>query len=101
MTVIVGGDIAQLPHIVDTSVYFSKPVGDITLQGFYEDQTFRIIITIKVNKHTNSETEKKVRKLPFNFYTGKNFYTFTLVETSVITKSHLYSFKNCRISKSD
>lgn len=47
MTVIVAGDIAQLPHIVDTSVYFSKPVGDITLQGFYEDQTLRIISLLK------------------------------------------------------
>lgn len=101
VTVIVAGDIAQLPVIVDKSVYFSKPVADITLRGFYEDETFRIIITIKVNKHTNSRTEKKVRKLLFNFYIGENFYTFTLVETSVIKKSHLYSFKNGRISKSD
>ena len=71
LSVILVGDSAQSPPIANKPLYYPKPTGDVALQGFHAYQVFRTVITHKVNKRANDESEENFRKLLINLRTGE------------------------------
>ena len=57
MFLILLGDITQLQPIADKHLYYTQPVRDIILQGFYVYQTFRTVFTLKLKQCANSLTK--------------------------------------------
>lgn len=97
LSVILVGDIAQLPPIANTPLYYTKPVGDLALQDFYGHQAFRTVITLKVNQLANGESEENSRKLLINLRIGK----FSKDDWKLLFSHnpHFFYFKKYRIFK--
>ncbi len=61
ISVILVGDIAQLPPISDTVLYHKKPTGDTSLQGFRNYNNFKVVVKLNTNQQVNAFEEEKFR----------------------------------------
>jgi len=50
MSVIIVGDIAQLPSISDKVIYHTKPANEIALEGYCMYQKFQTVVKLEVNE---------------------------------------------------
>lgn len=72
MSVILVGDIAQLPPIGDAVLYHKKPTGDASLQGFCSYNSFKVVVELKTNQRVNSPEEEIFRTLQIRLRNGES-----------------------------
>ena len=59
ISVILVGDIAQLPPITDKVIYHNKPTGDLATDGFYAYHQFQKVIKLPSMKGLKDQTTTK------------------------------------------
>ena len=88
MSVILVGDIAQLPPIGDTVLYHKKPTGDARLQGFCSYNSFKVVVKLKTSQRVNSPQEEMFRSLQIRLRNGKS----TLEDWKILLSRSVHLF---------
>ena len=59
LSVILVGDIAQLPPVGDKVLYHCKPQGEVALQGFCAYKKFKIVVKLRDNQRASGQSEEQ------------------------------------------
>ena len=70
MSVILVGDIAQLPPVGDKVLYHCKPQGEVALQGFCAYKKFKIVVKLRDNQRASGQSEEQFRSLQIRLRDG-------------------------------
>ena len=73
-SVILVGDVGQLPPVTDKVIYHDKPSGEIGTEGYIVYRQFDKVVKLKVNQRTvgTSKTQQDFRTLQINARDGNN-----------------------------
>ncbi|XP_066932700.1 uncharacterized protein [Clytia hemisphaerica] len=74
MSIILVGDVAQLPPVMDDVLYHSFPKNEIAVAGYLAYCCFRTVVKLKANMRSagEDESQKKFRKALKNLRNGKS-----------------------------
>ena len=66
ISVILCGDIAQLPPISDQVLYHNKPKNDLAVEGYCMYQKFQTVVKLQTNERTkgSNREQENFRQLP-------------------------------------
>ena len=70
LSVILVGDIAQLPPVGDKVLYHCKPQGEVALQGFCAYKKFKIVVKLRDNQRASGQSEEQFRSLQIRLRDG-------------------------------
>ena len=72
LSVILVGDIAQLPPIGDELLYNKKPEGDVVLQGFCSYSSFKTVVALQKNQRVQSPSQENFRGMLLRLRNGES-----------------------------
>ena len=74
ISIILVGDVAQLPPIGDKVLYHTKPCGDLETEGFYVYHKFGRVIKLSVNQRASGDdnSQNLFRELQINLRNGES-----------------------------
>ena len=109
ISVILVGDIAQLPPVIDKPLYHKNPLNQLEIAGFAVYNLFNLVIELKVNQRStgSSESQQSFRRALLNVRNGTSditdwnlFLSRTVSNNNPITPEHVkLSFSNDSVQK--
>ena len=74
ISIILVGDVAQLPPIGDKVLYHTKPCGDLETEGFYVYHKFDRVVKLSINQRANGDdnSQNLHRELQINLRNGES-----------------------------
>ena len=74
LSIILVGDVAQLPPIGDKVLYHNKPSGDVETEGFYVYHKFDRVVKLSVNQRASGDDNNQnvFRQLQTNLKNGES-----------------------------
>jgi len=74
ISIILVGDIGQLPSISDQVIYHSRPKSDLALEGYCMNCKFETVVKFKVNKRArgNDPTQQQLRNIQIRARDGNS-----------------------------
>ena len=72
LSIILVGDVGQLPSVGDKVLYHSKPLVEVGLQGYLSYREFRVVVKLRQNERAKELSEEKFRDLQFRLRDGQS-----------------------------
>ena len=104
LSLVLVGDVAQLPPVTDKVLYYDKPKGDIATDGFCMYHKFVDVVKLTVNERSkgSSDNQQAFRTLLINLRDGNStIKDWNLLLTRTPNNvEHIETFKNSSVKLS-